>query len=152
MKAGQLPNGGQDSKLEDQSFLEHQPHHGLVHALKMNLNHLGISSWEPMSETVVMVPVSSVPMLSSTENDFSSDATVTESLLDPVVSDIEKNSEQVEEKTEAKDSSLQAVSAGVCSDDCFTKAATEVGAEKVVAICTVCGAKRIGRESTRFRK
>ncbi len=113
VKAGQLPNGGQDSKLDDQSFREHQPNHGLVHALRMNLDHLGISSWEPMSETVVMVPVSAVPLLSSTENEFSSDATVTESLLDPVASDIEKNSEQVEEKTEAADSSLQAVSAGV---------------------------------------
>ena len=113
VKVGQPPNGGQDSKLEDQSILEHQSHHGLVHALKMSLDHLGISSWEPMSETGVMVPVSAVPLLSSTENEFSSDATVTEPLLEPVASDVEKNPEQVEENSEAEDSSLQAVSAGV---------------------------------------
>ena len=60
-----------------------------------------------------MVPVSAVPLFSSTENDFSSDVTVTEPVFEPVALDVEKNVGQVEEKSEGEDSSLQAVSAGV---------------------------------------
>ena len=113
VKGGQLPDVGRDPKLDDQSLLEHQPSHGLVHDLQMNLDHMGISSWAPMTETVVMIPVSAVPLVSSTVNGFSRDLTVTESLLEAVVPDVEKITSEVEEKSEAEDSSVRAVAGGV---------------------------------------
>ena len=121
LKPGERPNGGQESGLDDQSHAEYQPSDGLVHALNMNLDYLGISSWEPSSETVVMVPVSSSPPLFSTENDLSSDAVGPERLHDSVQTKVQKVVEQVEENSEVEDSSLQVVSAGVVLTTAFQR-------------------------------
>ncbi|MDB4749389.1 hemagglutinin repeat-containing protein, partial [Rubripirellula sp.] len=113
LKGEQRQGDEQDAKVDDQTLLEIQPNNSVEPILNMSLDQLGLTSWEPMSETVVMVPSSAVPPTSRVTGEFSVNGPLTEQLPLPVTTDAEHHSEQLQEESDADDSSLQAVSAGV---------------------------------------
>ncbi|MAI30331.1 MAG: hypothetical protein CMM07_01515, partial [Rhodopirellula sp.] len=68
----------QGKKLDDETLGDNQPQGGLEPSLNLSIENLGFSSWDPMSETRVIVPVSTVQSPVLVNDDISSDTSVPE--------------------------------------------------------------------------
>ena len=77
----------QDEETDDKAGRSIQPKGGVEPPLNLSLEHLGFSSWEPMTEAGVMIPISAVHPLGLVDDEISGDSLATGQVGEPVAED-----------------------------------------------------------------
>ncbi|MDB4423152.1 hypothetical protein N9276_01075, partial [Rhodopirellula sp.] len=131
LKANPDQGVAQDAGIDDQSLLDLQHWGSGEPVLNMSLDPQGLSSWEAISEAVVMVPISSLQLPQRTEGGILNQASEPEQSLEPVAKDSGTDSDQVQNDGKVDVPSLHAITTGVVLTTALQRRRQKLGRKKL---------------------